>query len=319
MKSFFARTCCLALVLFGYKLSTASAQDSLANMLEMPKVSAPVSATFKSPKLINIHTIETVHKNELDFRVDHRFGDIAGNAGGIKNFYGLDQSTDIRIGFDYGLSDRLNIGLARAKGFGVVTQLYEGSIKYRLFTQTSDDRLPVSVTLFGSSTVSAAKASTDPTLANAFNRFSDRLTYVVQAVLARKFSPNFSFLLMPSYVHRNFTAFGDQNDLFAMSVGGRIKITKRMAFVADYTLPFRDKSKKAYFETVSAQQFYNVLGAGLEFDTGGHIFHLNFTNATAIQESQFITNTNTTWTKGQYRWGFSIARRFSLGGKKTSK
>lgn len=319
MKSLLNRTCYLVMVLFVAKLPIASAQDSLANMLELPKVSSRVSATFKSPKLINIHTIETVHKNELDFRVDHRFGDIAGSAGGIKNFYGLDQSTDIRIGFDYGLSDRLNIGFARAKGFGLVTQLYEGNIKYRLLTQTSDDSLPISVTLFGSSTVSAVKASADPTLANAFDGFSDRLTHVVQAVLARKFSPNFSLLIMPSYVHRNFTAFGDQNDLFAMSVGGRIKITKRMAFVADYTVPFRDKGKKAYLEAVSAQQLYHILGAGLEFDTGGHIFHLNFTNATAIQESQFITNTNTTWTKGQYRWGFSIARRFSLGGKKSDK
>jgi len=319
MKFLLNRTCCLTLVLFVVKLATASAQDSLANMLEMPKSKSPIIATFKSPKLINIHTTETVHKNELDFRVDHRFGDIAGSAGGIKNFYGLDQSTDIRIGFDYGLSDRLNIGLARAKGVGVVTQLYEGNIKYRLLTQTSDDSLPISVTLFGSSTVSAAKASTDPTAANAFSSFSDRLTYVAQVALARKFSSNFSLLVMPSYVHRNFTAFGDQNDLFAMSVGGRIKITKRMAFVADYTIPLRDKDKKAYFETVSVQKLYHVLGAGLEFETGGHIFHLNFTNATAIQESQFISNTNTTWTKGQYRWGFSIARRFSFGGKQADK
>ncbi|WP_316843981.1 DUF5777 family beta-barrel protein [Pedobacter psychrodurus] len=294
----------------------ASAQDPLENFLQMPAEKKNVKATFKATKLINIQTNETIYKNEMDFRVDHRFGDIAGNGGGIKNFFGLDQSTDIRIGFDYGISDRLSIGLARAKGAGIVTQLYEGNIKYRLLEQTAEEKTPVSVTLFGSTTIAAVKASTDPTAVNAYSEFQDRLVYVVQGVIARKFSTDFSVLVMPSYIHRNFTVFGDQNDLFAVSVGGRIKITKRMAFVADYTIPFRDKDKKAYLESTYGNQFYNTLGAGLEFETGGHIFHLNFTNATAIQESQFITDTNTSWLKGQYRWGFSIARRFSFDKKK---
>jgi hypothetical protein len=194
--------------------------------------------------------------------------------------------------------------------------LYEGNLKYRLLEQTDDEKVPVAVTLFGSTTIAAVKASTDPTAVNAYSKFQDRLTYVVQAVIARKFNSNFSMLVMPSYVHRNFTVFGDQNDLLALSVGGRIKITKRMAFVADYTIPFRDKDKKAYLENTLGTQYYKTLGAGLEFETGGHIFHLNFTNATAIQESQFITDTNTSWLKGQYRWGFSIARRFSFDKKK---
>nr|WP_276898745.1 DUF5777 family beta-barrel protein [Pedobacter kyonggii] len=294
----------------------ACAQDSLENALQMPVEKKNVKATFKATKLINIQTNETIYKNEMDFRVDHRFGDIAGSGGGIKNFFGLDQSTDIRIGFDYGISDRLSVGIARAKGAGIVTQLYEGNLKYRLLEQTDDEKVPVAVTLFGSTTIAAVKASTDPTAVNAYSKFQDRLTYVVQAVIARKFNSNFSMLVMPSYVHRNFTVFGDENDLLALSVGGRIKLTKRMAFVADYTIPFRNKDKKAYLESTSGNQLYNTLGAGLEFETGGHIFHLNFTNATAIQESQFITDTNTSWLKGQYRWGFSIARRFSFDKKK---
>lgn len=293
----------------------ATAQDSLDHLLKIDLEPTKVAATFKSPKLINIQTTETAFKNELDFRVDHRFGDIAGSAGGIKNFYGLDQSTDIRIGFDYGWSDQLTVGFARAKGSGAVTQLYEGSFKYRFLNQTTDSKIPVSVTFFGSATISAVKASTDPTMANYFTNFQNRISYVAQAILARKFSPNLSLLMMPSYVHRNFTLANDQNDLFALSVGGRLKLTKRMAFVVDYTLPFRDKSQKQTLENTWGYQFYNTLGAGLELETGGHVFHLNFTNATAIQESQFITDTNTSWTKGQFRWGFSISRRFSLGKK----
>lgn len=274
-----------------------------------------VIATFKSTRLINGHTNETIHKNELDFKVDHRFGDIAGSNGGIKQFFGLDNSTDIRIGFEYGLSDRLSIGLARAKGATDVRQLYEGSIKYRLLEQTADDHVPFALTLFGSNTIAAVQASGDPTSATAYQSFKDRMNYVSQIILARKFTDGISVILSPSYVHRNFTVFRDQNDLFALGMGARAKISKRMALVVDYFIPFRNAEDKAYLERSQGSKFYNPLGVGLEMETGGHIFHLNFTNASAIEEIQFIPQTNSSWLKGQYRWGFSISRRFSFNRK----
>jgi hypothetical protein len=273
-----------------------------------------VSATFKSTRLINGHTNETIHKNELDFKVDHRFGDIAGSNGGLRQFFGLDNSTDIRIGFEYGLSDRLTIGLARAKGATTVQQLYEGSLKYKLLEQTVDGHVPVAVTFFGSNTIAAVRANReDPTSATAYENFADRMNYVAQMIIARKFNSNFSFVITPTYVHRNFTVFRDQNDLFAIGAGGRAKLSKRMALVIDYFLPFRNDEDQAYLERIGNRKFYNPLGVGLEIETGGHVFHLNFTNATAIQEVQFIPETTSSWTKGQYRWGFGISRRFSLG------
>lgn len=274
-----------------------------------------VIATFKAARLINLQSTETIHKHELDFRVDHRFGDIAGTNGGIRNFFGLDQAADIRIGFDYGITDKLNVGIARAKGATAVTQLYEVNFKYRFLEQTMSNSIPVSIAFFGSGTITGVTAADNPEASTAYNDFTDRITYVSQLIVARKFDTNFSFALMPTYVHRNFTLYGDQNSIFALGFGGRLKVSKRMALVADYTLPFRDATKKEYIEGINQQQFYDVLGIGLEIETGGHIFHLNFTNATAIQESQFITETTTSWGKGQYRWGFSISRRFSLGGK----
>jgi hypothetical protein len=273
-----------------------------------------VSATFKSTRLINGHTNETIHKNELDFKVDHRFGDIAGSNGGLRQFFGLDNSTDIRIGFEYGISDRLTAGFARAKGATTVQQLYEGSLKFRLLEQTVDEHIPVAVTLFGSSTIAAVRANReDPTSATAYENFQDRLNYVAQMIIARKFNSNFSIVITPTYVHRNFTVFRDQNDLFAIGAGGRAKISKRMAVVIDYFLPFRNEEDQTYLEQVGNRKFYNPLGVGLEIETGGHVFHLNFTNATAIQEVQFIPETTSSWTKGQYRWGFGISRRFTLG------
>jgi hypothetical protein len=303
------------LLLFALILSAfhSFGQDDLEKLLPAATpVHEKVTATFKDTKLINGHTNETIYKNELEFKVDHRFGDIGGSNGGLKQFFGLDNSTDIRIGFEYGLSDRLSIGLARAKGATNVQQLYEGSIKYRLLEQTTDDYIPVAVTLFGSNTIAAIQPSDDPSSATAYHNLQDRMNYVSQVIIARKFNSSFSFTLTPSYVHRNFTAYRDQNDLFAVGAGARAKISKRMAIVVDYFVPFRNSEDKAYLERVNGVKFYNPLGVGLEIETGGHVFHLNFTNATAIEEMQFIPQTTSSWLKGQYRWGFSIARRFSF-------
>ncbi len=164
--------------------------------------------------------------------------------------------------------------------------------------------------------MAAVQASDDPTAATAYRNFSDRMTYVTQVIFARKFTPGFSLSLTPSYVHRNFTAYRDQNDLFAMGAGARAKISKRMALVVDYFMPFRNGADKDYLEQLNGLKFYNALGAGLEIETGGHVFNLNFTNAAAIEESQFIPSTTSSWLKGQFRWGFSISRRFSFDKKK---
>ncbi len=300
-----------------FPILTCSSQTDLEKEIGTTSRHEKVMATFKSTKLINGHTNETIYKNELDFKVDHRFGDIAGRNGGIRQFFGLDNSSDVRIGFEYGLSDRLTIGLARSKGATSVQQLYEGSLKFKLLQQTVDDHLPIAVTLFGSNTITAVKSNNeDPASATAYNNFNDRMNYVVQVIIARKFSPNLSFTLIPTYIHRNFTRFRDQNDLFAVGAGGRMKFSKRMAFVVDYFLPFRNKDDQNYLENISSSKFYRPLGVGLEMETGGHVFHINFTNATAIQEMQFIPETTSSWLKGQYRWGFSISRRFSFNKNK---
>jgi hypothetical protein len=294
------------------------AQQDLEKLLTLDSgATEQVTSTFKSGNLINLRTTETIYGQELDFRVDHRFGDLAGKAGGIKNFFGLDNSTDIRIGFDYGISDHLNVGIARAKGATMATQLYEANIKYRFLNQSTDGKVPFSAAIFGSATAAAVKASTDPTSPISYRNFADRLSYVAQLILARKFSSSLSLALSPTYVHHNYTAFGDQNSLFALGIGGRIKFSKRMAFVADYFLPFRQEEKKDYMEQSWDKKYYNALGMGIELETGGHVFHLNFTNASAIQEAQLIGETTSTWTEGQFRWGFSISRRFSLAKTKS--
>lgn len=296
------------------------AQDDLSTLFansEAEESHLPVIATFKSPWIINGQSNETIYKNDLLFVVKHRFGDLAGGNGGLKTFFGLDNSTDILIGFDYGLSNEWSVGLGRAKGApnGISThqrQLFYVNTKYRVMRQTVDDHVPVSVSLFGNAVVSTMEEVDLATSDASFQKFGDRMSYVAQVIITRKFSDKLSLALSPTYVRRNYVSFQDMNDLFALGIGSRVKFSRRMALVVDYVVSFRSQESKDYFLDQHEFEFHNPLGIGLEIETGGHVFNLSFTNSTAILENQFIPATSSSWTDGEFRWGFSITRTFTL-------
>lgn len=300
------------------------AQDNLSSLFSdssLVPAHQPVINTFKSTLIVNAESNETLHKHDLVFNVSHRFDDIAGKFGGIKTFFGLDNSTDIKIFFEYGITDRLTVGLGRAKGspefryvnvpFNSLDQLWEGKVKYRLLRQTMDGHVPLSVTVFANAVVSSR--ATDPTPASDahFQTLSDRELFMGQLIIARKFSEFFSFAVLPTYLRRNYVAFDDQHNMFALGLGGRWQFNRHMAIIADYFIPFRTPASRDYFKA-NGVTFYAPLSVGWEIETGGHVFHIDFTNATAILGNQFIPYTTRTWGKGEFRWGFNIARTFTL-------
>lgn len=294
--------------------------DQQLNDLVPKSEKVPVTATFKSPQIINVQSNETMHQHDLLFVVMHRFGDIAGSFGGIQTFYGLDNASDILIGFDYGITNRLSLGVGRTKGAPNGTNTFQRQFfyikpKYRLIRQSTDNRIPVSVTLYGNAAASGMQKLAIATSDADFKKFSDRLSFVTQAIITRKFNEGLSLALLPTYVRRNYVSFMDMNNLFGLGMGGRMKVNHRMALIADYLISFRSKASKDYFLQQNGYKFYNPLGVGLEIETGGHVFNFIFTNSTAILENQYIPSTSSSWTKGGFRWGFSITRTFTLAKK----
>lgn len=255
-----------------------------------------VMASFKTTRIVNAHSIETVKKRTLDFRITHHFGDFAGDNGGIHSFFGMDNAADIRIGLEYGITDRLTVGLGRSK----VAELVDGFLKFRLLQQTTSNSMPVSLTLFANSGFTPAKD-----VDNRYDKLANRFSYTWQLLLARKFSRKLSLQLIPSLNHRNLVTGEDENDLFSLGLGGRFKITKRFAVLADYFYTFSDFRKD--------NNIYSApLGVGIEIETGGHVFHVFFTNNAGIVENNFIPNTTSSWEKGEFKLGFNISRVFTL-------
>ena len=294
--------CCIAFIV-------SSAQDEKV-IIKTPKPEEnPAIKVFYSQKLINTKTVETLRKGVMEFSVAHSFGDIAGDNGGIKRFFGLDNASDIRIGFQTGLTDKLNLTTARTRGAGFVQNQWELGLHYQFLMQGyNDPKHPVSLTLFVNNVMSTQKRSPLADQENSFENFSDRMSQVAQLMLARKFG-KVSFQLNPLFLHTNYVIPNDDKNIFALGGGIRLPLSKKLVLLADYFHPFHSESIKNYFSTQNIK-FYDPLGIGLEILTEGHVFHLNFTNANEILENRFIRRTNTSWGKGEFRWAFSISRNF---------
>lgn len=298
--------CAFFLFILGYH--PLIAQEDLLFLLEKEQQKEEkVLATFKATKVINAQTIETVKQRNLDFRITHRFGNVGSKSnGGAHTLWGFDNAENIRFSFDYGISDRLQLGVGRSK----IKEHLDGSLKYRILEQTSRNSKPLSMTLYSIMAYTPVKDAEKYYIQTAY-----RFSYTFQAIIARKFGERFSFEVLPTLLHRNYvTALvnpdngaEETNDIFSLGVGARLKLTRRTVLVADYFYVFSD-----YRMGNTAALHYNPLGIGIEIETGGHVFHINLTNSSGIIENDFIPDTRNTWTRGGYKMGFNISRIFNI-------
>ncbi|MDG1227635.1 MAG: DUF5777 family beta-barrel protein [Polaribacter sp.] len=258
---------------------------------ETPKTDNIVTATFKGTRILNGHSIENRKDKELEFIISHRFGRI--NLG-FDELFGLDKS-NIRFALEYGVNNNLTAGLGRSS----FEKTYDGFLKYSLLKQkTGANSFPFAVSLFGSVAVKTLK-DYDPADKRTF---SESLFYVGQVLIAKKVSPSFSFQLTPTYVHRNTVRIAaDPHDIFALGLGTRMKLTKRVSFNSEYYFAF-DQSK-----SIDAR---NSLAFGVDIETGGHVFQLILSNAITMIEKSFITENTGDFFSGDIHFGFNISRTF---------
>ena len=275
--------------------SSAVAQEDLLEMLEeeTKKDAAPefVTATFKTTRIINGHSIENVAAGVLDLRISHRFGFL--NTGAYELF-GLDQAT-MRLGLDYGLTNRWMIGIGRS----TYQKQFDGFTKYKLLRQVSGGA-PITVSAVGSMMYKSLKFE-DPAREN---YLSSNLFYAGQVLLGRKFSESLSIQLMPTIIHYNLVkGSSDPNDIFALGAGGRIKLGKRVSMNAEY-----------YYQLPGYKlpETVNSLAIGFDIETGGHVFQLHFTNSTGMTERTFISETTGRFFEGDIHFGFTISRVFTI-------
>ncbi|MDE0979786.1 MAG: DUF5777 family beta-barrel protein [Flavobacteriales bacterium] len=278
-----------AVLFFGLHSFSALGQ-SLLDALDTEPTVHPVTATFKDTRVINMQSNETPGAGVLHFVIAHRFGRI--NEGAY-SLWGLDNAS-MRMGFDYGLSDRWTLGVGRS----TFQKTYEASIKGKLFLQKSDNSIPVSVTYYGVTMANGLRWQ-DP---NRENLFSSRISFVNQLIVTRKINDRTSLAVVPSFTHRNLVDITSKShDQWTLGLGGRHKLTKRVSLNSEYHFLVNGLDEAAT----------NSLSLGVDIETGGHVFQLHITNSQGMFERAFLTETTGRWVDGDLFFGFNLSRVFS--------
>lgn len=244
---------------------------------------------FISGRVGMTYSSELPAPGEFYFVLGHRFGVIDG---GFYDMFGLDLAT-IRLGFDYGLTDRFAIGIGRSTW----EKTYDIYFKTAVLKQKKNG-FPFSLT--GLMTWSIA------TMRNLYptesDGFMDRSSISLQAMMARK-QGIFSFQVSPSIFRNNFEIRKNEPlVLYSIPITGSLKITNRIAFSAQY-IPVL--SRPSYVSE-------NPLSLGFDIETSGHQFQLLFSNTIGMFEKSLLTDTNGHWREGKIYFGFNLVRVFYL-------
>ncbi|AWH86542.1 hypothetical protein HYN59_16145 [Flavobacterium album] len=268
----------------------ASAQDDLLKELDsVPAQKEIETAAFKGLQICTMQSTKMAAKNEFYFVVSHRFGDLTN---GLDNFFGLDNAYT-KLGGIYGVTDWFSVGLSRQ----TYNKTFELTAKYKLASQEVNG-FPVTIVGYNTMDINT-KLSTDtyPGL-KGVNRFG----FTTQLPVSRKFSNSFSAEINPIYVHKNFyDPATEKKDQFLIGTGARYKLTKRLSINLEYS---------ARLGAPETAVYHNPLSAGLDIETGGHVFQLVFSNSQAMNDVAYFTNGIGQWNGGGIYFGFNMYRVF---------
>lgn len=283
------------LAFYGLGNISGFGQTNMLDSLLVDSAELPIQyieATFKATRIINGQSCETTPIGTLDFRIAHRFAPVNG---GTYNLFGLDQAST-KFSFDYGITKEFTVGVGRS----TYEKTYDGFVKYKFLKQRESGFSPISAVWLSSMSINTLRWA-DP---NRTNYFTSRLNFVHQLLVARKVNENFSFQLTPTLIHRNLVStFDEDNDVLAIGIGLRQKLTKRTSINIEYFYPQR---------TSIQDRYKNSLSIGFDIETGGHVFQLHFTNSTAMIEKAFIAENTQSWKNAGFMFGFNISRVFTL-------
>ncbi len=289
-------------VMLGFGTSM-NAQDLLDTLdKEYPDTPQYEFATFKASRISIGHSVETRKKGILEIQAFSRFWNIPNYRG--QSFIADKLST--RLALEYGISDRLTLGAGGTTLDGV----FDGFLKYKLIRQRSDGKgSPLSITLFQNGSYRSKRNRPFPDV-NRFDEFSDKLAFTSQLLLARKFTPQFSMQISPTYIHRSSSVFNeDPNHQFAVGIGGRYKLDGHVSIVSDYFYVINP------LESINS---YDAFSLGVNWELSDVMLQFQLTNTRSMVEDAFITQTpnNFNFKDGNFVFGFNAIFVLHLSQKK---
>ncbi len=297
----------LFLLFTGLVFSYAFAQEEAAQETE----SYPVT-TFESNFLVDDQTTLVFDKKTLDFAIQHKFGTVENGISDLWGIYGA--GTNIRLALNYVPIKHLQVGAGISK-----TKMFtDVSAKYSILQQTSDNKMPVSLAVYGvvgmdgrgddafeTSQVVDTKGETLPKSIE----FIDKVSYFSQVIVSRKFTEWLSVQGGASFSHYNMVSWDENHDLFGLHALGRIKISPQSSLTFNYNQPLK-------IESISEQKempdYTPTIALGWQISTFTHAFQLYVSNASSMvaQENMMFNRAN--FDKSGIAIGFTITRLWAF-------
>ena len=297
----------LFLLLTGFVFSYSFAQDEDSTETE----SYPVT-TFESNFLVDDQTTVVFDKKSLGFAIQHKFGTINNGISDLWGMYGA--STNIRLALDYVPTKHLQIGAGISK-IHMITDL---SAKYSILQQSSDNKMPVSLAVYGvvgmdgrgasnfeTGTVVDTKGETMPVSIS----FSDKVSYFSQVIVSRKFTEWLSIQAGGSFTHYNMVAWDENHDLFGLHALGRIKISPQSSLTFNYSAPLKIESIS---EQSEMPDYKPTIAIGWQISTFTHAFQIYVSNAPSMLPMENMMYNRAKFDKNGIAIGFTITRLWAF-------
>jgi hypothetical protein len=290
----YSRIGLLVTILF-FIANTASAQLQRQLVQQVRQL----EQTFMAPRNINVLTVHNLAQGELHYSIMHTFGYVNS---GYQSLWGIDDGANIRLSFEYGLTDKLSVGFGRSS----FDKIVDFTARYHVLSQLSDDSMPVSVSFSGGFGMNTSEYAYLENLGQNGYSISDRLNIYSSLLIARKFTDRFSLQLSPGFVHFNRVGIQvriedpNQSTYFTLGVSSRYKVSPRGAVTFQF------------IPALSGQRDNHNFAIGYDIETGGHVFQLFLSTSQALNDSYLIASENGSISEREFRFGFNINRLFSI-------
>jgi hypothetical protein len=259
------------------------------------KDNSPVYSPWACSYLIDNQTVVTPEKGLLELVIHHRFGKISE----ISDLFGIYAPSNIRLGFNYGITNKLMLAVGTEKD----NKMQELGWKYNILTQTKSNSMPIALTYYGNVNLDAR----DKEVFGEGYKFTHRMSFFHQLIVGRKFTDKFSLQLAGGYSHFNSVDSVNFNDYLGISAGGRYKIHNDISLIAEYDYALGLNKGTIPFYKVEPKPNYAL---GVEFGTGTHAFQLFVAQYKNIVNQKNMGYNLNDLADGHFLVGFNITVRF---------
>lgn len=298
MKRLISSLCILSIVAF-FNMNIVSAQEAeeqeAAPEQEQPD-NRPVRGWFDAAQLIDNPTPVTPAKGSLELIIHHRFGNIKENK--FDDVFGLYASSNIRMGFNYGVTDKLMVGIGTERD----RKLQDLNWKYAVLQQTRSGSIPVSLSYYGNVALDARGKEFFGPEEN--YRYIHRLSYFTQFIVARKFNEVLSLQVAPSFMYFNALDRKYSNYNVGVAAGGKIKFNPTWGATFEYSQAYITSDEENAFTPKPSFAF------GFEKGTATHAFQVFAASYRSIVPQYNMAMNEAEFFKGGISLGFNVTVRF---------